>query len=166
MRWAALDTSRMAQESYFVTVCDAEVKIENGLGKLPCDVFRVKSAVKQGSGDGTCSKIAVPYTTDAIFLRPTYMKEGTMLVTYTAIPTDEKGLPCIPEYMLEGVAWNAIYKLYQQKYMDGDINENRWGHIQERYETERAKVLYDRSAFTDDDYNVMQWIQRNVIWPV
>jgi hypothetical protein len=156
MRWCAYGAVAMNNENYLICKELVPVDIKNGLGELPCDVYRVRTALLCGE--------PIRYTTNSVFIRPNDIREGEIHVTYDAIPLNDEGLPVVYYNQIEPLAWNAIYKLYQQKFMDGDIGQAQFAHIDERYHTEYRKLLYNRSGMTDDDYEILQWIQRNVIW--
>jgi hypothetical protein len=156
LRWVAWDSVKIHNgDSYFEENCLKKLDVKNGQAELPCDVYRVHTVLSCGE--------PIRYRIEGPFIRPYNLKEGRIEVTYDAIPLDENNLPRIEYNQIIPLAWSAIYRLYQQKFMDGEINESRMQFIEDRYQTEYKILLYDRKAFTNDDYEMLLWIQRNVI---
>lgn len=156
LRWVAWDSVKISSgDGYFIENCLIDIPITNGMGELPCDVYRIRTALSCGE--------SMRYIIQGPYIRPMDIKEGTIKLSYDAIPLDENNLPAIQYEQIIPLAWSAIYRIYSQKFMDGDIDSGRMKFIEDRYQTEYSILLYNRKNFTDDDYMMLQWIQRNVI---
>lgn len=73
------------------------------------------------------------------FLKPGYivtnMKEGFIKLSYSALVTDDRGYPMIPDLASyqEAVYWYVVMKLKYPEYLKGTLPENRYVYIKNRW---------------------------------
>lgn len=123
-----------------------KVEIENWRGKLPCDLYEIVQ-VKDPRGfayisaEGSFGNRNHPEQYPAFTYRVkgdiifTSTKSIDLLVSYLAIPTDDYGVPLIPE----NAAYVRALELYIQKryftilFNNGKINQNVLANTQQEY---------------------------------
>lgn len=147
IEWAAEALEHIGSYPQFKRKTE-EVTIENHIGTLPCDFFKLEavafnnpishSQLKPHSGsfdfnydisdvaDGiNNSKVENGYTIDNCYIK-TNFSEGTVTISYLAFYVDEDGFPMIPDDVSyrEAIFRYIIMKLYFADYLTGKINPN------------------------------------------
>lgn len=159
-QWCGECIEEMGVFESLVKETDVPVKMSNGLGALPCNVYRVLH-VKTGD--------CIPdYLIDAPYIRIKGFN-GTVKVDYLGIPLDEEGYPKIDASARQACYWYCYKKLRTDDYYNGKIHPNAWADI------EKNEIFYMTQAkgsmrnMTRDDMNglsaIMHNMTRGVIMP-
>lgn len=90
--------------------------------------------------DYLCSS-SVTYTVNDNYIFTSF-KEGYVVMAYKAIPTDEKGLPMIPdnESVIDYVMWHLALILYRPMFYESSISEAVFRDIESNYQ-----LFYEKS---------------------
>lgn len=94
--------------------------------------------------DGTMYSIDLQYSTKPGYLMIN-VPEGFVKISYSAIYTDDDGMPMIPdmESYKEAIFWYVTMKLMYSKYLKGDLNQSQY------YDIRRSWNFYCKQAYAE-----------------
>ncbi len=94
--------------------------------------------------DGTMYSIDLQYSTKPGYLNIN-VPEGFVKISYSAIYTDDDGMPMIPdmESYKEAIFWYVAMKLMYSKYLKGELNQSQY------YDIRRSWNFYCKQAYAE-----------------
>jgi len=137
---------------------DVEVKVESGRGRLPCGIMRLLRVRKNGV-------VYNNFLDDGVYLKPGF-DNGTLIIDYLGIPSDEEGLPKIEITIRQCCYFYALKKLLIDDYLYGKIPENRWERICQDYDNSVAKARTSFRDVTMDDTDRLQLAMYSYLRPI
>lgn len=104
--------------------------------------FNKPQGISSRHKDGTMYSLDLQYDTKPGYIY-TNLPCGYVKISYSAIYTDEEGMPMIPdlESYKEAIFWYVAMKLLYPKYLNGEINQNQY------YDLKRSWAYYRQQAY-------------------
>jgi len=165
------------------------IKIEDYRGNLPCDLHSIIQTSRDFS-DAECSGdvrlVPMRYATDTFHTRfhcedcpdlscssgETYIvnnnhiftnfKEGTVYMSYLAIPTDERGFPMVPyeESWRKAMEWEIAYRIAFILFLRDEISGDKFQLIERDRDWYSAQAVHKAKMPSIDEW---ESIKNNVI---
>ena len=145
----------------FNLVQNYKVDIHNGIGELPCFLYRLlRTTSKSFNGQFTVN-------VEGNYLKPSFMN-GTLYIDYYELPWQEvngRKQPLIKNYLVEYLVAYCVKALFKAKFLAGEINQAQWAEIKDTFHG----LLADNSiAFainnSMDDIEQALFLQRNSMY--
>lgn len=146
--WEMLEKIGLFESFHLYT--DHELKIENGIVKFPCGIYRVLS-IRDKSGYRINDFINYG---DTIELPKG--SSGTILIDYLGIPVDKDGNMQIFHDARGACFWYCVQNLNFENYFNGKITENRWQEIRNKLNGSMAFAKQSMRIRTQDHNNRVQ----------
>jgi hypothetical protein len=130
------------------------IKIDNGLGNIPCNAYRVLKL----NIPGNC----LPnYVLEAPYLRIKGFT-GTVSIDYLRVPLDDKGYPKIDAAARQGAYFYCLQKLKYDDFLNGKIAPIAWADITDNVEYYRLRAKGSMRNVTIDDTNKLSAVMYNM----
>lgn len=174
-----------------ITRAGEQIQIVNGLGELPCDLYRLLRAYPltgniygisgdvlgnniygtrtQSTMDVTKLNIAGKYDYSDQFIKPAWIRNGVIAIDYYAIPTVDipqaDGTSCkeliINVEQMEFCAYEAISILMRDEWIAGRVPETVYRTFEDRADGLYKKAKHSLRRISIDKVEAMAWLGRN-----
>lgn len=95
-------------------------------------------------------------------------KSGELILSYMAIPTDEDGLPLVPDddFFIEACFLWILYKLKTPDYYNGNLSFNEWTALKRAFTSQAKQAMANSSMPSPDEVeSIMKSWNRLVTLP-
>lgn len=135
-------------------VQDEEVELKNGLGALPCSVYRLLKTEQKG--------VCIPNVhCDAPYIRIKGFT-GKVKVDYLRVPLDEKGYPKIDAVARQACYYYCLQKLKYDDFLNQKLSPVAWADITENVTYYQLKAKGSMRNVSIDDTNRLSAVMFNI----
>lgn len=135
------------------------ITIQNGIGKLPCDLIRVLRMFDNSGYEINPSRIGE-------HIKPNF-KTGSIRIHYYAVPTEEVDGEILPmllyEYM-DWYVWYIIYTFMRDDWLEGKLPSDRWAWIEQEYDNAYDSAMGSIELLSMTDLEEQLYMMRNGIF--